>query len=29
MIHVNRRTIEKLDTITKTEASIPFWYYPN
>ncbi|WP_225035477.1 hypothetical protein [Winogradskyella sp. SM1960] len=29
MIHVNRKTIKKLDTITKTEASIPFWYYPN
>ncbi|WP_405569266.1 hypothetical protein [Winogradskyella sp. Asnod2-B02-A] len=29
LIHVKRKEIKEADTITKTEASIPFWYYPN
>tara|TARA_R110001583_G_scaffold123224_1_gene274684 strand:- start:388 stop:855 length:468 start_codon:yes stop_codon:yes gene_type:complete len=29
MIHVKRKEIKESDTISKIEASIPFWYYPN
>lgn len=29
MLYVKRRELKESDTITKTEASIPFWYYPN
>ncbi|MEP5253485.1 MAG: hypothetical protein ABJQ39_00370 [Winogradskyella arenosi] len=29
LLQVKRHTIEASDTISKTDASIPFWYYPN
>ncbi|EPR72021.1 hypothetical protein ADIWIN_2860 [Winogradskyella psychrotolerans RS-3] len=29
MLYVKRRELKESDTISKTEASIPFWYYPD